>query len=370
MNTDSAMEDFNQDQLHTKIIESARLVVSTTLEGVTLEMSGDKRLIGVRIAPEAIRDGSPEKLGSIVRKGVNRCRAIADHRASTFCMGTMSAKTREIQAQAGKDSQIDARVTAVPELVAGVRETLAERGWQIADFAQRSGLGELLLDDLLNGLYIPMAWVTGRLRGLPAAADLAYPLAEALGLSPEALWAKGVRRIAELDDRERTQIKRLLRGMKLYRRKRKPVDESLASLKLGELKAQGLTHEYDLEVAIMQENAIEMMRWKRKWMQRKRKRAGLTNENFGALLAPSGWVLKKNVTRGEFLRLRELDAKTAAQPESISSDELEWVRELLGLPSLELAEATTAAASDGAESEAVTHPAPSADRRGATPGRG
>ncbi len=334
------MENFDQDQLSSKISESAKLVVSTTIEGVTLKMSGDKRLIDVQIAPEAIRDWSPEKLGSVVRTAVNRCRAIADHQASTFSMGAMTAKTREVRAKAPRDSQIDERVMGAPELVAAVRATLAERGWEIADLAERSGLGELLLDDLLNGLYVPMPAVTGKLKGLSAVMDLACPLAEALGMSPEALWAKGVKRISELELRERTQIKRLLRGMKLYKRRRKLVDKSLASLKLGQLKAQGLTHENDLEVAIMQENAIEMLRCRRKWMPRKRNRPPLSNENFGALLAPSGWKLKKNVTRDEFLRLMELDAKAAAQPESISGDELEWVRELLGLPDLEPVEAT------------------------------
>ncbi len=341
------MANFDQGQLNTKIIESANLVVSTTIEGVTIKMSGDKRLVGVRIAPEAIRDWSPGKLGSVLRTAVTRCRAIADHQASTFSMDAMTAKTREVRAKASKDSQIDERVMGAPELVAGVRATLAERGWEIADLAERSGLGELLLDDLLNGLYIPMAVVIGESKGLSAAMDLACPLAEALDLSPEALWAKGVKRISEVERRERTRIKRLLRGMKHYKRQRKPYDKSLASLKLGQLKAQGLTHENDLEVAIMQENTVEMMRWRRKWMPRKRNRAPLSNENFGALLAPSGWVLKKNVSRDEFLRLMELDAKAAVQPESISGDELEWVRELLGLPRLELAEAT-AAGSDGA----------------------
>ncbi|MCP4963728.1 MAG: hypothetical protein GY926_00645 [bacterium] len=337
MDTDSEMPIFDDDQLDAKGEESRRLVGSTTIEGVTVKMSGDKRLIGVRIAPEAIRDWSPQKLGSVVRKAVNRCRAIVDHRASTFCMDDMTAKTRALQAQAPGEADADERVTAVPELVAGVRAALAECGWEIADLAERSGLDELLLSDLLAGLYFPMEHINGQLKGLASAMDVACPLAEAFGLSPEALWAKGVNRIAELDRRERTKIKRLLRGMRLYRRKRKRVDKSQASLKLGELKAQGLTHEYDLEVAIMLENAIEMMRWKRDWMPRKPTRPGLTAEDFGALLAPSGWVLKKNVTREEILRLWELDAKAATEPESVSDDELEWVRELLGLKSLELA---------------------------------
>ncbi len=344
------MEGFDQARLSTRIIESAKLVVSTTIEGVTIKMSGDKRLIGVRIAPEVIRDWSPEKLGSVLRTAVNRCRAIADHRASTFSTDVMTAKTREARAAVPKDSQIDDRIMGSPELVAGVRATLAERGWRIADLSERSGLGELLLDDLLNGLYVPMGSLTGNFKGLPAVMDLACPLAEALGLSPEALWAKGVKRLSEVERRERTKIKRLLRGMKLYKRKRNPVDKSLASLKLGQLKAQGLTHENDLELAILQENAIEMMQRKRDWMPRSRNRARLRNDIFGALLAPSGWVLKKSVSRDEFLRLMELDAKAAVQPESISGDELEWVRELLSLPNLEVA-AATAVATDGAGSE-------------------
>ncbi len=207
------MASFDQDLSTTKIIDSAKLVVSTTIDGVTVKMSGEKRLIGVRIAPEAIRDWSPEKLGSVLQTAVNRCRAITDHQASTFCTETMTAKTREVMAEVPKDSQIDERLMGSPELVAGVRTTLAERGWEIADLAERSGLGELLLDDLLNGLYIPGAMVTGGFKGLPAVMDLACPLAEALGLSPEALWAKGIKRISEVERRERTKIKNVMKSI-------------------------------------------------------------------------------------------------------------------------------------------------------------
>ena len=341
MDDDSAFLDLDEHRVNTKIIESARLVVSMTVEGATVKMSGDKRLIGVQIPPESIRDWTPEKLGRILQTATNRIRALADHRASTFCMGAMTARTRELRAEAPPDSQSDVRVMAMAELVAGTREELTERGWGIADLVEHTGLDEQLLDDLLDGFYIPMARVTRGTKGLAAAMDLACPLAEAFGVSPEALWAKGVKRIAELDRLERIRIKRLLRGMTYYKRKRKAVDKSLASLKLGQLKAQGVTHEYDLEVAIAQENTIELMRWGRDWMPRKRKPDYLDNDNWGALLAPSGWTLKKNVTREEFLRLRKLDAKAKDEPESITGDELKWVRELTGLPALEIADGAT-----------------------------
>jgi hypothetical protein len=211
-----------------------------------------------------------------------------------------------------------------------------------------------LLDDLVNGLYFPMALLTEESKGLRAVMDVACPVAEAFGLSAEALWQKGVKRIAEIDHRKRARIKTLLRGMKLYKRKRKPVDKSLAELKLGQLKALGLTTENKLELAILSENTLEMMRWRREWIPHRRRGAPLRDDKYGALLAPSGWILRKNVTREEFTRLMDLDAKAAAQPESISGDELEWVRELLGLPALELAE-MTAAVSDLAEvTEEVT----------------
>ncbi len=320
--------------LEARAAASAEIVVSTSIEGITIRMSGDKRLLGVRIPPEILGSWTPEKLGKVLEVGINRARAIADYEAATFAMREMTANVRALQTEVPKDWQNDERGMGTPELIAGIRALLAERGWELAELGKRSGLGQQLLEELLAGIYFPLEVIKGD-NGLKAVMDLACPLAQSFAVSPEELWRKGEARIAEVDRQKRGAIKRLLRGMKLHRRRRKPVDKSLESLKLGELIKLGVTTESHLELEILQENTLEMMRWRRDWLPRKR-RPRMSDDAYGALLAPSGSVLRRAVSRQDFMRLTDLDDKAMAQPESITGDELEWARELLGIPTLEL----------------------------------
>ena len=77
-----------------------QLVVSVSIEGIAIKMSGDKRLLGVRIPPEILREWRREKLEETLALAVNRARAVADLEAGR---ATFLGLTREDTAQGLRD---------------------------------------------------------------------------------------------------------------------------------------------------------------------------------------------------------------------------------------------------------------------------
>jgi len=67
----------------------------------------------------------------------------------------------------------------------------------------------------------------------------------------------------------------------------------------------------------------------------KKRRRGA--DDYGALLAPDGGILRRSISESSFHELLDLDRQAARDPASITAAELERARALAGIPTLEVA---------------------------------
>jgi transcriptional regulator with XRE-family HTH domain len=316
-----------------------RVVARVRHHGIEVSTGGDKTLLGIRIPAAALRTahepGGRAKLEDDVREAVLRGRVAADYEAAgvfseLIGMAAILADMPELP----EDKEPDPRFMVVPELVAAVRELMRERGWTRADLAARAELVEKLLADLLVGRYSPFEAMRGR-KHLNGVIDLAAPLARAFDLTPEELWRRGRRRVDAFERAKRRQIKKVVKGLRGRRGRRRDAERaSRAALALGKLAGAGLISETELDLIIREENLVEMLRSGRDWLAWRHKDK-IDNEELGLLLGPNGEVLHEAITRTELDRLFALDSRAVTDPESVTAEEVEWARKLLGLPALE-----------------------------------
>ena len=135
----------------------------------------------------------------------------------------------------------------------------------------------------------------------------------------------------------RNLLKRVANGFLRNLRRRKPGDQTPTRLRLGTLIESGVLSERGLGVWIQEENLIEYRRYRKDWMRWRKRRQWKDETDFGYLLGPGGELLRESVNQDEFRKLDALDRKAAADPRSITEEELGWVRQLLGIPTLEVA---------------------------------
>ncbi len=316
-----------------------KLVATTVYQGIEVRMTGDKTLVGLKIPPEVIGRGDVEELGEALREGYRRARIAADYQAGRFV--NRATGVQEILDQAPElpeGTEREAQLAPVPELNAGIYYFLARRSWTLADLAQRSELDPQILEDLMSAQYPPFEALQGKKR-LWKVMDLALPIARAFGVSPLELWHRGRAKMAADRRASRNLLKRVAKGFLLHLKRRRPGKRKpLTNLRLGTLRDSGVMCEIELGVRIQEENLIQYRNTRSKWMHWKNRRKWKDDKDFGCLLGPGGEILRDLVNREQFTRLADLDQQAAVDPGSITDEELEWVRELVGIPTLEVAD--------------------------------
>lgn len=166
--------------------------------------------------------------------------------------------------------------------------------------------------------------------------DLASPLAQSFGVSPEVLWRRGIASLLEFERGNRRRLQRMFNGFKRARRQRGLGSREADRLRLGTLASARVDAEFGLEVKIETENLYQMKRGLADWLALNRtRRRGAAD--YGALLAPDGGILRESISETSFLELLDLDRKAASEPASITAAELERARELSGIPTLQVA---------------------------------
>jgi hypothetical protein len=311
------------------------MVVAVQFRGIELRMTGGKRLVGLKIPPELLTEWEIEDLEEAIKEGVLRARIVADYLASRTVADLTGIRRTLDQAKhlSSDDTKHHERAMLVPELNAGINFLLQKRSWTPEDLADRAEVDFGILEDLLTGQYGPFEAIKGE-KTLCEVMDLAAPIARAFGVSPQQLWNVGRAKIAADKRARRNQLKRILNGFKLNKRGRKrgakPPD-----LRLGSLRASGVMAEKELEMHFKVENARELIHCGREWLPRP-ERAWKDERNCGCLLGPNGEILRRSLDSEEFKEFMRLDRRAAADPESITQEELEWMRELLGIPTLEV----------------------------------
>ncbi len=317
------------------IARAEKLVVSTVYRGIEFRTAGDKTLVGLKIPPEIIAEWQPEDLEETLKEGVHRARLVADHQAAwRFAELT---EIQEILLEAANPPRgfvEEVRPMPVPELNAAILSLLERRSWSLADLAERSQVEQRILDELLTGIYRPLEATKGD-KTLAAVIHLAVPIARAFGVSPLRLWTVGRARIAAHQRAKRYRLKRILAGSKRNKKRRKRDRSKLPDLRLGDLEKAGVICERGLEVRIEMENVLEISQRRPKWLPVKR-RKWKDAEDSGSLLGPNGEILRESVTNQEVRELMDLDERAEADPRSITDEELERARELVGIPTLEV----------------------------------
>ncbi len=318
------------------IARAEKLVVSTVYRGIEFRTAGDQTLVGLKIPPEIIAEWQPEDLEETLKEGVHRARLAADYQAAwRFAELT---EIQEMLLKAVKPPQgfvEEVRPMPVPELNAAILSLLERRSWSLADLAERSQIELRILHELLTGIYRPLDSTKGD-QTLAAVIHLAVPIARAFGVSPLRLWQVGRARIAAHQRAQRYRLKRILAGSKRNKKRRKrDRSKKLPDLRLGDLDKAGVICERGLEVRIEMENVQELSQRRPKWLPVKR-RKWKDSEDSGSLLGPNGEILRESVTNTEVRELMDLDERAEADPESITDEELERARELVGIPTLEV----------------------------------
>ncbi|MEE8524609.1 MAG: hypothetical protein V3T72_11815 [Thermoanaerobaculia bacterium] len=317
---------------------ACRHVAAFVFEGIEFKMRGDKNLVDVKIPPELIRRSSPEELENTLQRGINLARVVADFEAAMLY--SKLSGVAEILEEAPDDielaPEIDERSRGAPELVAGINVLLKSKAWSHENVARRSGIPEYIVKEILLFRYSPFGAMRGEAT-LTAVIDLARPIAAAFGVTPQVLWNKGRARIHRLQRQKRLQIKRVLRAARLHRKGRKPNPAQLARLRLGKLAPSDVMADIELEATIKTEVLWDRRRGVRPFMRwpNSPERAP---DDYGPLLLGNAGALRESVAPDDYKKLKELDRKAHKDPASVTEDELAWVRELLGLPDLGIAE--------------------------------
>ncbi len=317
------------------VARADRMVTTTAFRGIELRMTGDKTLVGLTIPPEVLAGWEIEDLEEAIKEGVVRARIVADHQASRKVVDLTGIRRTLEKAKklTTDDTRNRERSMLVPELNAGINVLLRQRTWTLEDLADRAEIDFGILDDLMTGQYGPFEAIKGA-RTLCEVMDLATPIARAFGVSPQQLWHGGRAKVAADQRARRNRLKRMLNGFKLNKRKRRR-GRKTPDLRLGNLRASGVMAETELEMHIQVENAHELSNHRPEWLPRPQ-RVWKDKRGCGCLLGPSGEILHRSLDLEDFMKLRRLDRRAAAEPESITDEELEWVRELVGIPRLEV----------------------------------
>ncbi len=312
-----------------------RVVVATEFRGIELRMTGDKTLVGLKIPPQILTEWEIEDLEEALKEGVLRARIVADYQAARRFVDLTGLRRALDKAKhlSADETASHERSMWVPPLNAAINVWLEKRSWTLQDLADRAEIDLGILDDLMTGQYGPFEAIKGA-KTLCEVMDLAAPIARVFGVSPQQMWSVGRAKVAADQRAKRNRLKRMLNGFKLSKRGRKRGRKS-PDLRLGSLKAAGVMSEKELELHIMWENGRELAQRRPEWLPRPDRT--WKDGDCGCLLGPNGEILRRSLELEDFLELRRLDRRAVAEPESITGEELEWVRELVGIPTLEVA---------------------------------
>ena len=319
--------------------QACRHVATFAYEGIEFKMRGDKSLVDVKIEPRLLQSCSPEELAEVFRRGINLCRVVADFEA-TMLYNELSG-VAEILEDFPEDMEValkvDERSRGAPELIAGFLVLLEQRGWGPEDVARRSGIPEHIVRELLFFKYTPFGAIHDD-KTLSSMIDVARPIAAAFGVTALSLWKKGRARIEQRERQRRLRIKRGRRAVRRHRQGRKPTPAQLRRLRLGRLEQQDVMPDIELEAITKTEVLWDHQRGIKPFMPwPKSPKRG--DDDYGPLLLGNAGALRESITGDEYRKLMDLDKKANKDPASVTEDELAWVRELLGLPDLEIAAA-------------------------------
>ncbi len=323
------------DMRHSEATARAeKVVVTTEFRGLELRMTGDKTLVGLKIPPQILAEWEIEDLEEAIREGVLRARIAADYQAARKFADLTGIHRALSQAKrlSAEETRGYERSMWVPPLNAAINVWLEKRSWTLQDLADRAEIDFAILDDLMTGHYGPFEAIKGS-KALSEVMDLAAPIARVFGVSPPQMWRVGRAKVAADQRARRNRLKRMLNGFKLSKRGRKRGRKSPV-LRLGSLRAAGVMSEKELETHIMWENGRELAQRCPEWLPRPDRK--WEDDDCGYLLGPNGEILRRSLDLEEFLEMKRIDERAAADPESITGEELEWVRDLVGIPTLEV----------------------------------